>query len=93
MNKSKLFKLAHKIKNLFENFSKALKAAWKIMKISMGIPTRIVFANSDGEERKALAINMGSFSTIEKGFVRFVEQLENGLTQWRSFRIERLIAS
>ena len=90
MNKSKLFKLAHQIKGLFTSFGDALRASWKIMKIQMGIPTKIVFAKETGEVREAIALNMGSSSTIEKGYVRFIEQIEGG-TAWKSFRIERMI--
>ena len=89
--KSKVFKLAHLIKGLFQSFSQALKAAWKITKLSLGKKQRIVFAKEGGEVRTADAIACASLSTVEKGFVRFLEQITPDQTQWRSFRIERMI--
>lgn len=88
--KSKVFKLAHQIKSSFSTFSQALKAAWKIIKMQMGYLETVMFAKSTGEVRKAEVIAIGSLTTIEKGFVRFIEIIE-GKSQWRSFRIERMI--
>lgn len=88
---AKAMRLAHQIKDLFSSFSQALKAAWQIAKLAAGFSINITFAKDTGEVRNAHAIACGGLSTIEKGFVRFVEQLEEGRTQWRSFRIERLI--
>lgn len=89
---SKVFKLAHKIKGNFETFSNALKAAWRLVKMQLGYKVDITFANSDGELRDATVIAIGSMkSALEKGYVRFVEQVSAERTQWRSFRLERLI--
>ena len=88
--RKEVFSLAHQIKATFATFGQALKAAWRIIKMKFGIATPITFAKSTGEIREAVALNCGSLSTIEKGFVRFLENIE-GRTQWRSFRIERLI--
>lgn len=88
---SKALKIAHKIKAQFDNWSDALKAAWRIIKIQAGRPTHITFVKSSGEVRTAKAIALGSIETISRGFVKFVEALEGGSAQWRSFRLERLI--
>lgn len=90
-NRSKIFTLAHQIKRQFDTFSSALKAAWRIIKMKMGESISITFAKSTGELRTAQAVAVGSLSTIEKGFVRFVEQVSEDKTQWRSFRLERLV--
>ena len=88
--KSKVFKLAHSIKHFFNSFANALKAAWRIVKMQAGIKTNISFAKEDGEVREAEVIAISSLSTLEKGFVRFVE-IVDGVSQWRSFRLERMI--
>jgi hypothetical protein len=56
----------------------------------LGYPTEISFAKSTGEIRTAKVVAIGSLSTIERGFIRFVEIVE-GISQWRSFRIEKMI--
>lgn len=89
--KSQVMTLAHQIKASFDNFSQALKAAWRIIKLKMGIRTKITFVKKTGEIREAVAIALGSLSTIEKGYVKFVELLEGGNSQWRSFRIQTLL--
>lgn len=83
--------IAHTIKNLFKSFSDALKAAWIIIKLHLGKSIEITFAKDTGELRTARAIAIGSLSTIEKGYIRFVEMIEEERTQWRSFRVERLV--
>lgn len=87
----RVMSMAHKIKGRFQTFSESLKAAWIIVKLSLGYYVNLTFAKDTGEIRKAQGIAMGSLSTIEKGFVRFLELLDEDRTQWRSFRIERLI--
>ena len=82
--------IAHSIKSNFITFSQALKAAWKIAKIFCGWPTAIRFVKDGGEVREAMAIACSSLKTLDQGFLRFVEALPNGRTQWRSFRIDRL---
>ena len=79
-------------KEIFTSLSEALKAAWKIIKVKMGTPQTIHFAKKNtGELRTANILAFGSFSTLEKGYLRFVEMLENGTTQWRSLTISRII--
>jgi hypothetical protein len=87
---SKVFKIAHQIKCFFQNFSDALKAAWKIAKLHFGKTVQLTFAKSTGEVREAKAIAMSTTATLVDGYFRFVEQIEGG-TQWRSCRLERLI--
>ena len=91
--KSQVFKIAHEIKSQFDNFSQALKAAWRIAKLKFGIKTNIEFAKADGEVRKATALNIGSLSSLKDGLVRFLELRADGITQWRCFRLERMILS
>lgn len=81
---------AHKIKRYIKDWGKAQKAAWLIVRLNINIEQVISFAKKEtGEERKANAI-YANLDTIEKGYVRFVEILETGLEQWRSFRIANL---
>ena len=77
--------IAHAIKSQFSTFKAALKAAWKI--ILSGLVT---FAKETGELRTA---KIETFTTIErtKGYARFVEIKDDGSTQFRSFRFERLV--
>lgn len=88
--KSKVFKIAHQIKENFTTWSDALKAAWKIAKLFLGFPVRLTFVKSTGEVREANAIAMTTISTLEKGYFKFVEEIQGG-TQWRSCRLERMI--
>jgi len=59
---------------------------WVIFKISLGKGLKIVYAKETGELSEALALQVGGLSTIEKGYVRYLEQIK-GATQWRSFKI------
>lgn len=86
-----VFQIAHIIKSVFQSFSEALKAAWKIAKMNFGRTVTIKFVKSNGEVRTATAKGTGNLETIKKGFVRFIELLSDGSTQYRSFRIEKLI--
>ena len=88
---SKAFKLANQVKEYFTSWSDALRCGWALAKLALGRAIELTFVKSSGEVRTARALNVGSLSTIEKGFVRFVEQLNNGNTQWRSFKLERLV--
>ncbi|MBK8391350.1 MAG: hypothetical protein IPL23_19545 [Saprospiraceae bacterium] len=91
---SELFKMAWSIlkSGLAESFSIALKKAWIIMRIKLQGEITISFAKETGELRNALAISVGKLDTIEKGFVRYMENIE-GQETWRSFRIERLLTA
>lgn len=86
-----VFQVAHIIKSAFETFGEALKAAWKIAKMNFGRTVTVKFVKSNGEIRTATAKGTGNLETIKKGFVRFIELLNDGSTQYRSFRIEKLI--
>ena len=87
----KVMNLAHAIKVWFTDFGKALTAAWRLIKLQMGIPVQLKFAKAGGEVREANAVAISTLSTIDKGFIRFVEMLDTGRTQWRSLRLERMI--
>ncbi len=91
--KTKVFKTAWQLFKLgfFTNFGKALMAAYKIVRIYIGKPTNISYVKVEtGEIRDALAIKASSLDSIEKGFIRYVEQIGD-LFEWRSFRINHLV--
>lgn len=93
--KRRVIQLASEIREHVNSWSEALKASWKITRMFFGMKVSFVFEKVDkvtGEmiERPATAIAIGSLKTIKKGFVRFLEEVGDR-TQWRSFRIERLI--
>ena len=57
MNKSKLFKLAHSIKDKFATFGEALRHAWKVFKLKHQMLTRNVrfqYRKVDGTIRDAV---------------------------------------
>lgn len=87
---SQVMSIAHEIKSFFSTFGQALKAAWKIVKLHLGIETIFAFENKEGDRREADIVSLGSLKTIEKGFIRFTEMGLDGI-QWRSFRINRLL--
>ena len=90
--KSNALRLAHQIKAYFSSWSQAVKAGWILAKLNLGYAVNIQFAKKDtAEVRKASAIALGGLSSIAKGFVRFLEQVDSDRTQWRSFRISNLI--
>ena len=86
----KVMNTAHQIKSYFASFADALRAAWAITKLFFGQSVNLTFAKATGEVRHADAIAVGSLSTLEKGFFRFVETIDGG-TQWRSCKLERMI--
>lgn len=88
--KSKVFTIAHQVKHFFQNFSDALKAAWRIAKLFFGFPVHLAFAKETGDNRAADALAVSSLSTLNDGFFRFVETVADR-TQWRSCRLERMI--
>jgi len=88
---SQAMTFAHQIKEQFPTFADALRAGWVLAKLQREQQVQITFAKQTGEIREAKAVGMGSVDTLVKGYVRFVELLENAETQWRSFRLERLV--
>lgn len=72
------------------SFAEALKKAWTIIKITLGNGTPITYATVNGEERNAIAMQVGSLETINRGFIRYIEIIDETV-QWRSFRITNLI--
>lgn len=52
-----LFTIAHRVKSNFDNFSEALKYAWKVIKLRMQLTKRVVsfkFKKVDGSIRSAV---------------------------------------
>lgn len=90
--KSQVFKIAHQIKSFCSNWSDALRKAWFIVKTQIN-EACFEFAKKDGEVRQATGKTFKASETAKKGYVRFIERLQDGSTQFRSFRIERLILS
>lgn len=88
--KSRVFKIAHQIKENFATWSDALKAAWKIIKIAMGYEVAIKYAKATGEVRPAIAQGIGDLETLQRGFFRYRELID-GVMGWRSCRLERMI--
>lgn len=88
--KSKVFQIAHSTRNEYDNWSQALKAGWKIVKMQSGRTTMVEFTKDNGEKRIAEVLAIGSLKTLDQGFLRYVEQTANGKTQWRTFRLDRL---
>lgn len=89
--KSKVLTTAWEIFKLgFQNtFAKALKLAWKLIKMNYGIPQQITYAKESGELREAKVLQISTLSTIDRGFIKYVEEI-NGAYLWRSFRIDRI---
>ena len=89
-NKSKLFKIAHSIRTHFKTFGQALKTAWALLKISLGRITSISFEKKNTGEVRTAKIERLFLGDVTNGAVKFIEILENGQTQIRSFRVELL---
>ena len=91
---SELFTIAWTIKKLglAGSFSEALKKAWIIMKIKLAGNVAISFAKKTGEVRAAKALSIGNLDTLNRGFVRYIENID-GKDSWRSFRIDRLMVA
>lgn len=101
INKSRLFKMAHSIfrNNQVSNFSEALKAAWKAMKLKAQMAAGVVefaFRKADGSIRKAIgtlkeiAAHIGGTSTRKSCdyVVVYFDMERNAI---RSFRAVSLI--
>lgn len=68
--KSKLFKIAHAIKGQFENFSQALKQAWKIIKLQAKMMignVRFQYYKVSGEVREAVGTLSVSYESKGTG--------------------------
>ena len=88
--KSRAFKLAHEIKANFDNFSQALKHAWKVAKSEFGRIIKFKFVKkSTGEIREVEATHVSKSYRLSKDGAKIVHFIENG--QWRSFDIDTLI--
>jgi len=92
---SNAFKFAYQVKEYFASWGDALRTGWILAKLFLGRKVELTFNKVDkktGEvtKRKAVAVAIGSIKTIQRGFIKFVEEVKNG-TQWRSFRFENLV--
>lgn len=87
--KSKVFTLAHQIKHLFNSFSDALKAAWRIVKAEFGKVVNVCYSKLDESTRYAEMVGINTISPI-KDYVRYYEIIE-GEQQTRCFKISRLL--
>lgn len=96
MNKSKLFRIAHSIKNQFNSFADALKKAWVIIKLRASMKKKIVsfkFKKVDGSIREAKGtLNIEYQRKTDKvpnySVMNYFDVEVNG---WRSFKVENLI--
>ena len=89
--RSKALKIAHKLQETISDWGNCQRIGWKLAKLQIGQSLDIEFVKATGELRKAKAIAVGSLSTIQKGFVRFVEYVSETQTKWRSFKLNRLV--
>jgi hypothetical protein len=81
-----IMSFAHALKNAFSyTLSTALKLAWKIIKSGS-----IAFVKETGEMRTANVKTFFNFD-LKKGFVKFIEKLDDGAEQFRSMRFERIV--
>lgn len=91
--KSKVLKTAWAIirLGLASNFSQALRKAWTIIKISLGFGQRISYVKQEtGEIREAVALQVGGLDTLQKDFIRYMEQID-GAYKWRSFKVSMML--
>lgn len=97
MNKSKLFKLAHSIKDKFATFGEALRHAWKVFKLKAQMLTRNVkfqYRKVDGTIRNAVGTlnfhyeSKGSGRPVPSDIFMYFDKDANGI---RSFKIINLV--
>lgn len=100
--RSKVFRAAwyYYKKNIYDNFSDSLRAAWKAMKIKAAMLTKTItlkFRKTTGEIRTAAAtLKLGVNYTPKApakytpDVIKFYDQSVDG---WRSCRIERILAA
>ncbi len=98
--KSKVFKLAHKIKNQFNTWSEALTAAWKKVKIVKSLQNGVfsfMFIKKNGEVRKAIGTLDASFYDVTniknsyKSKWNIQKYFDIEKKAWRCFDILRFI--
>lgn len=94
--KKRLFKMAWSLMDRFENFGKALRHAWKILKLRLKMKlgnVRFSFYKVDGSVRQAV----GTLSIDYDFKGKSVEQYKTmpyydcEALGWRSFKLENLI--
>jgi len=96
--KSRLFNIAHTIKNQFASFSEALAFAWKVMKLQIAL-TASAFVNFtyrkiDGSVREAVGTlrnaptPKGGHRKANHGILTYFDLQQN---DWRCAKVENLI--
>jgi hypothetical protein len=96
--KSRLFKIAHSIKNQFETFAEALVHAWKVIKLQYALATKALvnfsFKKVDGSIREAVGtlVNVpapkGGERKVNYCLMTYFDLQQN---DWRCAKIENLI--
>lgn len=95
--RSKLFRIAHAIRNKFENFGQALSHAWKLIKLSAKMMlgnVRFSYYKVSGEVREAVGTLSVAYESKGTGrelpadsFMYFDIEAKG----WRSFKVANLI--
>lgn len=96
--KSRLFKIAHSIKNQFATFSAALVHAWKVIRLQYKLCTNALvnftYKKIDGSIREAVG-TLESVPTPKGGFKKtnyaILNHFDLQQNDWRCARIENLI--
>jgi len=96
--KSRLFKIAHKIKGQFETFAEALVHAWKVIKLQIRLSTQSLvnfsYIKIDGSIREAVGTLVsaptpkGGERKVNYGLLTYFDLQQN---DWRCAKIENLI--
>jgi hypothetical protein len=98
--KSKVFKFAHRVRKNFNNWSEALKFAWKKIKLQMRLNNKLCYfqfkKKSTGELRDALGTtNIGFINYEFKGYPNdkwyIIRFWETNKSQWRSLDVRTLV--
>ena len=98
--KSRLFKIAHSIKNQFATFSEALIHAWKVIRLQFKLCTNALvnftYRKIDGSIREAVGTlesvpaPKGGFRKTNHAVLNYFDLQQN---DWRCARIENIIFS
>lgn len=95
--RSKLFRIAHAIRNKFENFGQALAQAWKLIKLSAKMMVgnvKFKYYKVSGEAREAvgtLSVTYESKGTGRELPTDSFMYFDVDAKGWRSFKIANLI--
>lgn len=102
MDRSRLFKIAHSIKNRWESFGESLRRAWKVVKLQMRLTKQTVsfrFCKVSGEIREAIGTlradmlpeSKGTGRAVNFGVLVYFDLSVEGGGAWRSAKVENLI--